>query len=130
MKSNRAFTFVEIMIVVVIIGLIAAMAIPAIQKVKASSIKKRIDAGMIVTREERQYVKDHYSRSADEKRKEESASSEVRAEETHSLLDGKRVLTNFQILELDGQKYVLVPKIDAKETEIAGKVYWLVPASR
>ena len=42
-RSSKGFTLVEIMIVVVIIGLLAAMAIPAFQKVRDNSIGKAME---------------------------------------------------------------------------------------
>ena len=42
-RNAKGFTLVEIMIVVVIIGLLAAMAIPAFQKVRDNSVGKAME---------------------------------------------------------------------------------------
>ena len=41
--SKKGFTLVEVMIVVFVIGLLAAMAVPAFQKVRESSRSSTID---------------------------------------------------------------------------------------
>lgn len=63
MKSKNAFTLVEVMIVVVIIGLLAAMIIPTIQKVKENNIIKKQQAGQRLTPDEIEFLKERDTRA-------------------------------------------------------------------
>jgi type IV pilus assembly protein PilA len=58
-RSTKGFTLVEIMIVVVIIGLLAAMAIPAFQKVRRDAIRKTVvNDARLVANAAQQYFMD------------------------------------------------------------------------
>ncbi len=108
----------EIMIVVTIIGLLAAMLVPAIQKVREARITKAIKNGEKITPEQRkwynEFMKDRRTRNGDV-----DTTSEVPV-----ALEG----IPFQTLKVGDKVYVLVPKQNAQETSIGGQTFWLVPA--
>src|SRR6202789_3772170 len=62
-NKTKGFTLVEIMIVVVIIGLLAAMAIPAFQKVRTNSQDKAVlnNARQISARADQYYLENGFS---------------------------------------------------------------------
>lgn len=56
-SKSAGFTLVEIMIMIVICGLIAAMTIPAFQKVRAESIRANVRAGKQITQAQRDHLR-------------------------------------------------------------------------
>lgn len=65
-KSKKGFTLVEIMIVVVIIGLLAAMALPAFQKVRTTSQNKAVTNNLRqISSAAQQYFLEHGVTSVD-----------------------------------------------------------------
>jgi prepilin-type N-terminal cleavage/methylation domain-containing protein len=123
MKTSRsAFTFVEIMIVVVILGLLAAMAIPAFIKVGDNSIIKKHDSGVLLSRTEQVRYEEALSRTG---------SSHIKASRTGGSFQAEpsNTLGQYGTMDINGEKYFMVPADRIKsKTEINGTYYYLVPA--
>lgn len=100
--KRKAFTLVEIMIVIVIIGLLAAMAIPAFQKVKQNSLEKRIATGTASRDDWVEYNKLVKDKKATRIRP--ATMEKVEAE-------GRSIIT------IEGKEYILVTR-DGKEIAV------------
>lgn len=126
---NKAFTFTEVMIVVVIVGLLLAMAIPAIEHVRMHSIEKLVVDGKATREQRHEYEEWTRNRKADTQERLDKLRYEVE-EKTREM--GSAVISpdsiSLQTLKVNGKTYFLLPKQDLQETTIAGQTYWLVPA--
>lgn len=122
MRPHSAFTLVEAMIIIVILGLLAVMAIPAYWKVRDNSIMHMAERGEHLNESQlKRYREIRREKDAEEDKNPSSAPAER--------VTPSRSVGPFQRVQIDGSTFYLVPKQDAKETEIAGKVFWLIPAS-
>lgn len=91
---KKGFTLVEMTIVIIIIGLLAGMAIPAFQKVRQSSLVKAYEKGQKLTKEELVIVSDFY-KNHPENIKRSRRSSDVE---------------EYKTIIIDGKTYKLVPE--------------------
>jgi type IV pilus assembly protein PilA len=101
--SQKGFTLVEIMIVVVIIGLLAAMAIPAFQKVRASSQQKTILNNL------------RQINSAAQQYFLEKGASEVAIDDLVGTEDGKYIKA---INVVAGENYLGLPNLQQSDTHL------------
>lgn len=117
-RSNIGFTLVEWMIVVVIIGLLAAMAIPAFQKVREASIMKAGDRGD---------VQGWDASTWELYRKAKASQVAAGRPERSSEMPASSFLTGYSRLTIEGKSYILIPKGEVGETKVGSQVFVLVP---
>jgi prepilin-type N-terminal cleavage/methylation domain-containing protein len=60
-NKRKAFTIVEVVIVIIIIGLLAAMAIPAFHKVRVNSLAKAVASGQTISEKDADYLRKYSS---------------------------------------------------------------------
>lgn len=99
--SKKAFTIVEIMIVVVVFGLIAAMVVPAYQGVKVNSLAKKAYHGERLTQDQRDYIRINASKVSSEWKVVESERTSPWSSNTTGTP---------QTIVIDGKTYKLVPQ--------------------
>ena len=109
MKKRSGFTIVEVMIVVVVIGLLAAMAIPAFQKVKENHYREEAKKENISVKE---YRYRHKLMTRDEERSYRRDEAPVRSVYSSGEREVETVTTSSVTLPkelfIEGRKYRLV----------------------
>lgn len=91
--KTKAFTLTEMMICTVLFGLIVAMAIPAFQKVRHSSLKRMVERGERLTPEQTEAYRNLRKRF-----EKKTSTNKVELEK------------NYQEIIIDGRTFYLVPK--------------------
>lgn len=149
---SKAFTLVEIMIIVVIFGLLMAMIIPACTTIRDKSIIKKAQSGQELTGAERvRYAEamqrqpsgktpaEQYEEKIQELRTQfekervnflkEMANKRTQFEKLMAEKTARMNATYFQRITLDGNSYILIPipSGEMKTTDINGHKFWLVP---
>jgi len=99
---KKAFTLVEVMIVVVIIGLLAAMWIPAMTSVKVNKIAKDVYDGRTVSNSDYEYLATNIKLVDDKYR--------VKQPLVELIRPASQPLEQNIIMVIDGKKYKLVPQ--------------------
>ena len=135
-RSHHGFTLVEIMMVCTIIGLAAAMVIPACIQVKVHRLKAAAKEGKILTQEERTYIRVHEPKDDKTTRlaeREDQLTAEIEVLKqylaTFELTSGQN-MDHPEIAVQSTGVYFLVPvDISFDRTSIDGKGYYMVPAT-
>jgi len=99
--AKKAFTLVEVMIIIIVIGLLAAMAIPAFHKVRINSLAKSVARGETISDEQRRLLEDNLNHVNDD----------LRAKITRRAPSVVEIsVDNFQTIVINGKTYKLVPQ--------------------
>ena len=119
-RDSRAFDIVAVMIAVVIVGLLAAMAIPAYLKVRDETIYKAGLRGEVLNDKERVI----FDRVAREHTKETGTPAPALVAPEPARV----ALRTFQTIVVGDRTYYLVPKqAYPQEIVVDGRNFWLVP---